>query len=45
MLENAVSLFESTDKQSDAAAERIVHFEQLVGRLTVALDIKKPRLS
>ena len=41
ILENAVSLFEPADKQSDAAAERIAHLEQLVGRLTVALDIQK----
>ena len=46
LVENAeTSLFASTDKQSSEAAERIAHFEQLVGRLTVALDIqKKPRL-
>ena len=46
LLENAASLFEPADKQSDAAAERITHLEQLVGRLTVALDIQKqvPRL-
>ena len=44
LLESAVSVFEPTDKQSNASAERIAHLEQLVGRLTVALDIqKKPR--
>ena len=44
-LENAASVFASTDKQSSEAAERIAHLEHLVGRLTVALDIqKKPRL-
>ncbi len=41
LLENASTLFESSDKQSDADAERIAHLEQLVGRLTVALDIQK----
>ena len=41
LLENAATLFEPADKQSDAAAERIAHLEQLVGRLTVALDIQK----
>ena len=40
-VENAASLFESADKQSDASAERIAHLEQLVGRLTIALDIQK----
>ena len=36
LLENAATLFESKDKQTDAAEERIAHLEQLVGRLTVA---------
>ena len=40
-LENAVTLFESGDKGSQDAAERIAHLEQLVGRLTVELDIHK----
>ena len=40
-LENAASLFESSDKASEDAAERIARLEQLVGRLTVALDIQK----
>ena len=40
-LENAVTLFESGDKGSRDAAERIAHLEQLVGRLTVELDIHK----
>ena len=40
-LENAVTLFESGDKGSEDAAERIAHLEQLVGRLTVELDIHK----
>ena len=42
LVENAeTSLFASTDKQSSEAADRIAHLEQLVGRLTVALDIQK----
>ena len=40
-VENAASLFESSDKTSEDTAERIAHLEQLVGRLTVALDIQK----
>ena len=40
-LENAATLFESSDKQSDADAERIAHLEQLVERLTLELDIHK----
>ncbi len=40
-LENASTLFESSDKGSDADAERIAHLEQLVERLTVELDIHK----
>ena len=40
-VENAASLFESNDKVSEDTAERIAHLEQLVGRLTVALDIQK----
>ena len=39
LLENAASLFESGDKGSQDAAERIAHLEQLVERLTVAVDI------
>ena len=41
LLENAATLFESTDKQSDASTERIAQLEQLVGRLTLALEIQK----
>ena len=41
LLENAATLFEPADKQSDASAERITQLEQLVGRLTLALDIQK----
>ena len=41
LLENAASLFESRDKSSKAATERIAQLEQLVDRLTVAVDIHK----
>ena len=41
LLENSASLFESKDKSSKAATERIAQLEQHVGRLTVALDIHK----
>ena len=44
-LENAASLFKSSDKPSKNATERIAHLEQLVGRLTVALDIQKKALT
>ena len=44
-VENAASLFESRDKSSEDTAERIAHLEQLVGRLTVALDIQKKALT
>ena len=43
-LENAATLFESNRKQSDAATERIAELEQLVGRLTQAVDIQKKAL-
>ena len=41
LVEKAASVFGSRDKASEDAAERIAHLEQLVGRLTVALDIQK----
>ena len=41
VVENVGSLFVSTEQQSSEAAGRIAHLEQLVGRLTVALDIQK----
>ena len=41
LLENAATLFGSTDKQADDAIERIAQLEQLVGRLTLALEIQK----
>ncbi len=44
-LENAVSVFTSSDKQSSEDAERIAHLERLVGRMAVALDIQKKALT
>ncbi len=41
LLDNAAILFESTDKQSNDSKERIAQLEQLLGRLTLALDIQK----
>ena len=43
-VENAATLFESNRKQSDASTERIAQLEQLVGRLTQAVDIQKKAL-
>ena len=44
-LENAASLFESTDKPSEVSAtERIAALEQLVGRLAQGVDIQKKAL-
>ena len=40
-LENAATLFESGNIGSQDAVERIAHLEQLVEKLTVALDIHK----
>ena len=40
-LENAASAFGSKDNASEDTAERIAHLEQLVGKLTVELDIHK----
>ena len=45
LLENAASLFESTDKRSSNDEKRIAHLEQLVGRMAVALDIQKKLLT
>ena len=45
VVEDVATLFASTDQQSSEAAERIAHLEQLVGRLTVALDIEKKALT
>ena len=45
-LENAVSVFTSSDKQSsEEVSERIAHLERLVGRMAVALDIQKKALT
>ena len=41
LLDSAATLFESTDKQANDSKERIAQLEQLVGRLTVALDVQK----
>ena len=43
-VENAVTLFEPNRKQSDASTEHIAELEQLVGRLTQAVDIQKKAL-
>ena len=44
-LENAETFFESPEKHTDAALERIAQLEQLVGRLTLALEIQKKALT
>lgn len=41
LLENAETLFETNDKQTQASQQRITQLEQLVGRLTLELDIQK----
>jgi len=45
VIENVGTLFTSTDTHSSEAAVRIAYLEQLVGRLTVALDIRKKALT
>ena len=40
-LENAETFFEAPEKRTDASVERIAQLEQLVGRLTLALEIQK----
>ena len=45
VVENVATLFDSTDKHSDASIERIAQLEQLVGRLTLALEIQKKALT
>ena len=45
LLENVATLFESADKQTHDAEARIAQLEQLVGRLTLALDIQKKALT
>ena len=41
LLENVETFFESADKPSSESTERIAQLEQLVGRLTLALEIQK----
>ena len=41
LLENAETFFESPEKRADPSVERIAQLEQLVGRLTLALEIQK----
>ena len=41
VVENVASLFSSTDQHSSEATDRIAQLEQLVGRLTLALEIQK----
>ena len=45
LFENVETFFEATDKQSSESAERIAQLEQLVGRLTLALEIEKKALT
>ena len=40
-VENITTGFTSTDKHANEATERIAHLEQLVGRLTLSLEIQK----
>ena len=40
-VEHITTAFTSTDKHANAATERIAQLEQLVGRLTLALEIQK----
>ena len=40
-VENIAAGFTSTDKHANEATERIAHLEQLVGRLTLSLEIEK----
>ena len=41
LIDNAAILFESNDKRSNDSKQQIAQLEQLVGRLTIALDIQK----
>ena len=45
LLENAASLFESTDKPPKETTERIAELEQLAGGLVVAVDIHEKTLT
>jgi transposase-like protein len=40
-IENITTGFTSTDKHANEATERIAQLEQLVGRLTLSLEIQK----
>ena len=44
-LEHAETFFESSEKSPDASVERIAELEQLVGRLTLAMEIQKKALT
>ena len=41
LVDNVATIFETADKKSDASMERIAQLEQLVGRLTLSLEIQK----
>ena len=41
LLENAATLFEPIDKQTNVSQQRIIQLEQLVSKLTMELDIQK----
>ena len=43
-VENVATLFEPNPKQPDTSTERIAQLEQLVGKLTQAVDIEKKAL-
>ena len=44
-VENITTGFTSTDKHANEATERIAHLEQLVGKLTLALEIQKKSIN
>ena len=44
-LENAETFFGSPEQHADASSERIAQLEQIVGRLTLALEIQKKALT
>ena len=41
VVENIAMLFDATDKRSSESEERMAQLEQLVGRLTLAMEIQK----
>lgn len=41
LVDNVATIFEPADKKSDASMERIAQLEQLVGQLTLSLEIQK----